>query len=396
MDSPRRPAPPARRRDGRDGRAHPHAEGPPGPPGAIDVAVVGGGVQGLATALFLARAGREVLVLERGEPWREASGVNAGSLAVQNKRLPLVPYARAALAEWRRIQEDLGDVGLVNAGGIRVAIGAGDVPRLAGSAEQQLALGLPIEWLEGERLRRAAPWLGPEVAVGTFCPEDSFASPLLAGRVLVEALRKAGGAVWPAAGVQGAAVEGDRVRLVTARGDLACRAVVIAAGAWSGEIARWLGVALPVRLDVNMLTITEPARSVMDRIVTDTRGTLTLKQFPNGTCMIGGGWQGHGDLAGRKDLAHEALLHNFRLAARAVPGLADLHLVRSWAGLEGATPDALPLLGRLPGHPNVFITACARGGFTLGPIAGRLLAELIVTGETSMPIADFDPARFAR
>lgn len=364
-------------------------------PADVEIAVVGGGVQGLSTALHLARAGREVLVLERGEPWREASGVNAGSLAVQNKRLPLVPYARAALAEWRRFHDDLGDVGFVNAGGLRVAVSAEDVPRLSESVAQQRALGLPIEWLEGESLRRHAPWVG-DVAAGTYCAEDSFASPLLAGGALVEALRKEGGSVAPDTPVEAVESRGDRIHVTTARGVLTCRTLAIAAGAWSGEIARWLGVTLPVHLDVNMLTITEPAGLVMDRIVTDTRGTLTLKQFPNGTCMIGGGWQGVGDLRGRKDLDYESLLGNFRLAARVVPGLASLHLVRSWAGLEGGTPDALPLFGRLPGHANVFITACARGGFTLGPLLGRLLAELIVTGETSMPTAAFDPARFAR
>jgi glycine/D-amino acid oxidase-like deaminating enzyme len=158
-----------------------------------------------------------------------------------------------------------------------------------------------------------------------------------------------------------------------------------------------LGVTLPVGLDVNMLTITEPARPVMDRIVTHVRDILTLKQYPNGTCMIGGGWQGHGDVAsGRKDLDYESLLHNVRVAAAVVPGLAPLQLVRSWAGLEGNTADALPLLGRLPGHDNVFITACARGGFTLGPVLGRLLTELILHGTTAIDIAPFDPARFAR
>jgi glycine/D-amino acid oxidase-like deaminating enzyme len=135
----------------------------------------------------------------------------------------------------------------------------------------------------------------------------------------------------------------------------------------------------------------------MDSIVTHVRGILTLKQYPNGTCMIGGGWQGEGEIAsGQKDLDYESLLHNVRVAAAIVPGLGSLQIVRSWAGLEGATPDGLPLLGRLAPHDNVFITACARGGFTLGPVLGRVLAELIVDGTTAIDIAPFDPARFAR
>src|SRR5215468_9302096 len=82
-------------------------------PAQVDVAVIGAGVQGLTTALYLAREGRDVLVLERGDPWREASGVNAGSLAIQNKRLPLVAVARAALEQWATWQRELGDIGFV-------------------------------------------------------------------------------------------------------------------------------------------------------------------------------------------------------------------------------------------------------------------------------------------
>jgi sarcosine oxidase, subunit beta len=366
-------------------------------PSEIDVAVVGAGIQGLATALFLARAGRDVVVFERGDSWREASGVNAGSLAIQNKRLPLVPLAREALRQWASFQQELGDVGFVRSGGLRVAESEEDVARLRESADQQRALGLHLEWLEGDAVRQCAPWLGHDVAAATLCVDDGFAIPLVAGPVLLAAVRKTGVTVWPHTPVLAICPDGDHLRLETSRGAARCRTLVVAAGVWSGEIAGLVGVTLPIDLDVDMLTITEAAPPVMDRIVTHVRGVLTLKQYPNGTCMIGGGWQGRGDIATRrKDLDYESLLHNLRVAAAVVPALTGLNVVRSWAGLEGATPDLLPLLGRLPGQRNVFVTACARGGWTLGPMLGRLLAELIVHGETSLPIGAFDPARFVR
>jgi sarcosine oxidase subunit beta len=112
--------------------------------------------------------------------------------------------------------------------------------------------------------------------------------------------------------------------------------------------------------------------------------------------MIGGGWQGRGSLGdGLKEPDHEALIHNLRVAADVVPGLAPLAIVRSWAGFEGVTPDSLPLFGRLPGQHHVYITACCRGGWTHGLIFGRLMAELVATGETSMAVAPFDPKRFS-
>ncbi len=215
--------------------------------------------------------------------------------------------------------------------------------------------------------------------------------------MLRAAFARAGGHLHPGSAVRGIAAGPAGARAETADGDVGCRSLVIAAGAWSGELSRSLGLSLPVGLDVNMLTITEPAAPVMSGIVTHARGILTLKQYPNGTCMIGGGWQGQGSLAdGRKDIDHDALIGNLRLAASIVPGLGALRIVRSWAGFEGVTPDLLPLFGRMPGHPHVYVTACCRGGFTQGLIFGRLMAELVTTGETSMPVAAFDPARFLR
>src|SRR5260370_36230301 len=91
-------------------------------PGSAEIVVVGGGIMGLFAALFLARAGREVVLVERGAPWSEASGVNAGSLGVQNKLLLLVPYALEALKLWRDMAAIVGrDVGFDNIGGFRIA-----------------------------------------------------------------------------------------------------------------------------------------------------------------------------------------------------------------------------------------------------------------------------------
>ncbi len=158
-----------------------------------------------------------------------------------------------------------------------------------------------------------------------------------------------------------------------------------------------LGVDLPVMVDVNMLTITEPSPSIMDRIVTHIGGMLSVKQYANGTCIIGGGWQGRGGReSGRKELDYERLLHNLRFAARVVPALAALRAVRSWSGFEAVTPDALPLFGALPGNENAFAIGCARGGYSQGPALGHQLCQLIATGQTSLPMGDFDPARFVQ
>ena len=78
-----------------------------------------------------------------------------------------------------------------------------------------------------------------------------------------------------------------------------------------------------------------------------------------------------------------------------VPALAELRVVRSWSGFEAVAPDALPVLGQLPGHDDAYVLACARGGYSQGPALGKLLAELMLDGTTSLPVDGFDPGRFS-
>jgi sarcosine oxidase, subunit beta len=365
-------------------------------PGNAEIVVVGGGIMGLFAALFLARAGREVVLVERETPWSEASGVNAGSLGVQNKLLLLVPYALEALKLWRDMAAIVGrDVGFHNIGGFRIATTESEKETLWRSCGRQEACGVEVRRLEGDEIREAAPWLSHKVCAASFSPQDSYANPLLLGPALTAAAKEAGVVICCATEVQGVTAIGQ-VELATSRGAVRCSKVVFAAGAWSAWLCRLVGVHLPLALDVNMVSVTEPAEPTIPSIVTHVRGILTLKQVANGTCLIGGGWQGAGDLqSGRKDMDYESLLHNLRLAVSVVPELKRLNLVRQWSGFEGVTPDSLPYLGILPGHSGVFITACARGGWTLGPLFARLIAELILSGRPSLSIEAFAPSRFA-
>src|SRR5262245_18089415 len=190
----------------------------PLPPRA-EVAIVGAGIMGLAAGIFLARAGKEVVIVERSDAWGEASGVNAGSLGVQNKLLPLVPYTLESLKMWRSARELFGaDIGFVGSGGLRVATSRTDAELLAVSAAEQRAVGFSTEWLEGTALTALAPWLGPAVVAATFSEADSFGLPPIAGPVLIEAFRRAGGRLCDRTAVTGIAGDARGVRVVTPGG----------------------------------------------------------------------------------------------------------------------------------------------------------------------------------
>jgi glycine/D-amino acid oxidase-like deaminating enzyme len=369
----------------------------PASPRRVEIAVIGAGVAGLCTALFLARAGREVLVIDRGEAWGESSGANAGTLSLQVKRNEVLQVSRRAIELWRDFQEIDGmEVGFARIGGLRVATTEREIAMLRRSRNEQAALGLDTEWCEANRLRDLAPWLGAEVRAATFCDWDSMSVPLTSGHGLVRAVEGAGAKL--AVGTIVAAIErdGGRFRLHAGGEWIEADRLVIAAGAWTGQVSAMLGVDLPVAADVNMLTITEPAPPLIDRVITHIGGILSLKQYPNGTCLIGGGWQGRGDLAsGARDTDYVNLVHNLRVAMQVVPDLAGLRMVRTWAGYEGVAADALPLFGALPGVPGAYVNACARGGYTQGPALGEEMARLMLEGRTGLDMRAFDPARFA-
>jgi sarcosine oxidase, subunit beta len=365
-------------------------------PHATEIAVVGAGIAGLSAGLFLARDGAEVTVVERAEAWGEASGANAGTLSLQVKILPVLALARYALDLWESLKSMGIETGFARPGGIRVATSEAELDELRRYVQRQASVGVTTDWLDRAELREFAPWLGSAVRAASFCNEDAFVSPLLTGPSLIDAARRAGAVILTSSPVRSIERQAEGYRLDLPAGELRCLKIVLAAGPWTAELGRMLGVQLPLYVDVNMLSVTEPAPPIIDRVITHIGGVLSLKQHGNGTILIGGGWQGRGSYCPpRKEIDHERLIQNLRQATAVVPELARLRLVRSWAGFEAVTADALPFLGRLPGHRHAFVSAGARGGFHLGLAQGRLLAQLVRGGSTDLAIEAFSPARHA-
>jgi sarcosine oxidase, subunit beta len=177
--------------------------------------------------------------------------------------------------------------------------------------------------------------------------------------------------------------------------------LVIAGGVWIEPMLRWLGVSLPIKVLVNQLAVTERQAPAMRTVVGIASGLLSLKQYPHGTTVIGGGWQGVGDrLAGGVALLPERLIGNVRLACHAIPALKGARLARAWAGLEAETADAMPAVGPIPGHPDAYVCGSVHSGYTSGIYIARLLADSILGAEPALPLFPIDrllpqPARAA-
>ncbi|MBX9912128.1 MAG: FAD-binding oxidoreductase [Beijerinckiaceae bacterium] len=360
--------------------------------GAHDLAVVGGGVHGATVALFCARAGMNTVLFERGSLCREASGVNAGTLTMQMTRVALIPYALKAHAMWASARDWLGhDVGVVVCDGLSLAFTEREAELLTFRAGKRREAGAPIDLVSPARAQEVEPGLGPGVLLAGHCKVDGYANAYLTGQAYRAALIEAGVSLRERTPVSGVAREEAGFAVQTAAGPVRARRLVLAGGVWLEEMAAWLGIDLPIKVLVNQLAVTERVEPVMRTVVGIASGLLSLKQYPHGTVVIGGGWQGKGDRErGGAEIVPESLIGNMRLACHAIPALKNARLARAWAGLEAETRDALPAVGPLPGIPEAYICGSVHSGYTSGPYLARLLAQRMLGTEPADPLFPID------
>ena len=374
-------------------------------PAETDVLVVGGGIAGTVLAYDLARAGVAVVLVERGELNREASGTNAGSLHLQiaihqlagaldtagaSDRLREETRLAVAGAElWHGLEAELGGpIDLHLTGGLMVAETAEQLRLLHDKQRIEAAAGLETRVLEGEELRRLAPWLSERVIGGAHCPAEGHVNPLIAAPLL--ALRAAGhGAIVRThAGVR--AIEPQRsgggpFRVRTAAGTITAARVVDAAGAWAPSVARLVGLELPMRSLGLHVNVTEPRARLLAPLVQHMGRRLTLKQAANGTFIIGGGWPAlETGPPGRRATAWSSAAGNAAVAVDVVPALADVRLVRTWSGVIAWTHDVAPIVGESQRVPGFHALVVGSSGYTLSPILARRLAEQM-TGGPALP-----------
>lgn len=359
-----------------------------------DIVTIGGGLMGSVTSWHLAQAGLDVALVERRGLGMGASGVNAGTLSIQIKRAALIPYALKGWELWRSTSERFGiDIGFRQTGGLTLAFTDEEAEMLEARMTAKRDAGCPIEFLDKKRIRELEPNLSEAPILASYCPLDGYADSTATGRVYRRALRESGVTIAERFAVTRIEriSQGFRVHAADGR-TIEARRLLLAAGAWLGKLVQMLDVDLPIGFRVNMVSVTERAPRVLDRILGVASGLLTLKQSTNGTVLIGGGWQGKGsDTRGGYEILPDNLIGNLRLAAYAVPALRQTRIVRSWLGLEAHVPDLMPLAGPLPGVADAYILGCVRGGYTISPCIGHLMSQLILGQQPEMPL--FDPSR---
>lgn len=356
---------------------------------SYDIAIIGGGIMGCASALRMAEGGLTPIVLDQGDLGQGASGVNAGTLSLQIKRVKLMPYALKGHHEW----EAMGDaVGFKKTGGFTLAFNDREAELLQERQTLKAEAGAPIEFVSNNHILAAEPNLTQKVKLASYCAEDGYANSSLTGQFFRGRLRDQGIDYRERSGVTQVEQTAQGFTLHTAKGKVHATRILLAAGAWLKPVAAMLGVDLPVNARINTVSVTERMPKLTSTVIGHATGLLTMKQKANGTVLVGGGWQGRGTpQEGRGQVMASSVQPNLALAQFALPPLAGARVLRSWTGFEANVPDFYPLAGALPGVEGAFVLGCVRGGYTIGPYIGKLMGDFILGREPELPL--FDPGR---
>ena len=366
--------------------------------------IIGAGVIGLGIAWRLAHAGCSVTVYDRAEAGRGASWAAAGMLAAAVETEPgeeeLLVLTLASQRMWPSFARELEavsgiSVGYRDEGTIVVALTRDDAEHLRHICDFQKSLGLELQWLSGAEARRREPHLRPGIPAAVWSPQDHQVENRWLTQGLGEAARRAGVVLREHVPVREVEVAGGRARAVlTDHGRDPADVVILAAGAWSREIAGIPSAHLPpVRpIKGQMLALRmDPSAPLLRHVVWAPRSYLVPRR--DGRLVVGGTVEERGF---DDTLTAGGLLALLEGAWRAVPAIEELPIAETWVGFRPGSRDDAPMLGPSGIDGLIVATGHHRNGILLTPITVETVSAYVLTGRLPEIVEPFTPERFSR
>lgn len=362
-----------------------------------DVAVVGGGLVGAATAWGLAREGCRVALLDEGDRDVRASRGNFALVWVQSKGLGLAAYAGWTIRSsnaWggfaETLKEETGlDVCFQRPGGFHLALSEKEMETRANSLKrlhnQPGIVDYKTEILDHSQVAKMLPDIGPEVVGASYCPLDGHVNSLRLFRTLHTAINARGVAYLPSHRVEAITREGGTFRLATGEGEVRAGRVALAAGNTNMRLAPMVGLEAPMKPERGQIVVTERLRPFLHYPV------VTLRQTDEGTVMIGDSKEESTDPGG---LTLGVSATEASRAVRQFPLLGQVNVVRTWSAIRVMTRDGFPIYDESETHPGAFVLCC-HSGVTLAANHALTVAPMIARGALDKTlVAPFSARRF--
>ncbi|WP_279483974.1 FAD-binding oxidoreductase [Aureimonas sp. SK2] len=373
-----------------------------------DVVIIGSGISGAATAYELAKEGLSVVLVDRFGPGAMASGWTLAGVRQSGRHIAELPLAKAAVEIWETLGEELDAPTHYRRGGnLRLARNEEEVAIIRGIVAEQTSSGLQLDFLPTTRdVREIAPALSEDVLAASFCPTDGSADPSSTVAAFVAAAVRLGVDTRFGERVLEVETEDGKVTGVrTDKGSIPTRKVVVAAGIFGNELLRPLGIDVPLQIPMVTVLRSAPLDAVLEQVIGVANADCAGRQEFNGRFRVTSGLQDwHGGLqeTQKPEGTRPRVLPTGRSMAQVVelfghvvPAFAQAQIEESWVGLIDLTPDALPVIDADAGPEGLVVAMGFSGhGFCLGPITGRLIADLVQGRPARLPIEPFRYQRF--
>lgn len=364
----------------------------------IDVIIVGGGLFGSFTGLFLARAGKRVALVERGFVGGQSSGANFGGLRLQGRSPEQYPLSLMAQAHWENFEALTGETCEYDRNGmVYFAHTDEGKERLLKYAGQSRSSGLEIELWAGDELKSRMPWLVGTGLLASYSPRCAVANPRLTSPAVARAMVRAGGRLFEGSDVTDVSHKDGSFTVKTSNlPPLTAPVVVNAAGGWAGAIAERFQERVPLFSAGPPQFVTEPMPFVLRPSVYAIEGDLILRQIPRGNFIFAG----YPRTLANKDGLHtfvppQKTLSGMRATSRHMPGFSNAEIIRVWSGVEGYLPDMLPVIGSSRTTQGLFHAfGGSGGGFQIAPAVGECLALQICGHTPPVSLHPFSIERF--
>ncbi len=362
-----------------------------------DILIIGAGTVGAAIGYGLARQGSRVTLLDGEDTDHRAARANFGLVWLQGKGASMPSYhrlTRRSVDAWPSFNDELArrsgaNLAFERNGGLAVCLSEAEFEERRSQLRRlHNAAGGEQDWemIDRSALERLMPGvtLGPEVVGASYGRSDGCCNPLRLLAALQRGVQALGGEVVGGARVLAIQPGAGGFRVDTAEGAFAAPKIVLAAGLGTVDLARQVGVDVPLRPERGQILVTERCDRFLPLPCSE------LRQTEEGTVMIG---------ATKENAGFDSLTTGqaaARLAAKAsriVPRLGGVRVVRQWAGLRVMTPDSFPIYAQSADHPGAFVALC-HSGVTLAAFHASELATAIMAGTLPASLAAFHQSRF--
>ncbi|HEV2283130.1 MAG TPA: FAD-binding oxidoreductase [bacterium] len=374
-----------------------------------EVVVIGGGVHGASVAYHLAKAGRQVALLERRTVGAGSSGASGGIIRCHYSNPPMVRLAHRAAQLWPRLADELGSPVDYVRNGFVATVGAADAASMRRVVEMQRQVGVDAELIEPEEVRRWIPGFAHDgLALAAYEAEAGYADPYSTAAAFANAARELGAAIYPGVAVVDIMRNGAVSGVATDHGSIRTPLVVNCAGAWAPQIARMAGVTLPIKPGLLQMVAFNPRHggwTPTSPTWIDITTMTYCRPDAMGLMLAGGGSAENAELETdapdldtdppRPSMMFEAEIHDNLV--RRCPWAERMSRVRSWSGPDGISPDFHLIFGPVPGVRGYLQVVGGSGNsFKLCPATGEAVAEYVTTGRCSyVDLEAFSITRFA-